>query len=559
MENKMNYKKTTISGLAWRFMERIGVQLITLIVSVILARLLGPDAYGEIAVTTIFITICNVFVSSGFGVALVQKKDADELDFSSVFYSSLFISIVLYVALFFSAPYIAEFFGIPVVGPVLQVLGLRLPISALGSVQNAYIDKHFMFKKYFYSTLIATILSAVVGIVMAFTGFGVWALVAKELTNIVVGKIVLFFVTKWYPKLMFSWKRVKGLLKYSWKILVSGLINTAYTESTSIIMGKAYSPTDLAFYNKGKSWPQLIGENVDGPINNVLFPVLADVQNDKEKVKNITRRSIKTSCYVIFAAMAGLAAIAPVFTYVLLGARWTESIPFMQIMCIIYALHPVSTANLQAIKAVGRSDLYLVLEIIKKAIGISVLVVIVVLEMTIGISPIWLAVAMAGTTIVSVCINAFPNKKLLDYSILEQMKDILPYLGICILMGAPVYAMNYLYLSLGWNMYLVLIMQIIVGVGLYVAFSMLFRFEIFKYLLNAIKEFLHKKKKQNKEKLVAECLEGESITEPTAEEGVSTEQAISENVVVKETQVSEILEEKNKEVEGASQKEDLEQ
>lgn len=489
----VNYKKTTISGLMWRFMERIGVQLITLIVSIILARLLGPEAYGEIAVTTIFITICNVFVTSGFGVALVQKKNADELDFSSVFYSSLLISLVLYVALFFSAPYIGEFFNIPTVGPVLQVLGLRLPISALGSVQNAYIDKHFMFKKYFYATLIATILSAVIGIIMAFAGFGVWALVAKELVGIVVGKIVLFFVTKWYPKLMFSWQRMKGLLKYSWKILGAGLLNTIYHETTSLIIGKKYSSTDLAYYNKGKSWPQLIGDNIDGPINNVLFPVLTDVQNETERVKNITRRAIKTSCYIMFALCMGLAAIAPVFVYVILGEAWAPSVPFMQIMCLVYAFLPVHTANLQAIKAMGRSGIFLILEIIKKTVGIAILLI------TMWFGPIWMAIGTACSTVISTIVNAFPNRKLLKYSWLEQMKDLLPYMGLTLLMGAPVYMMNYLHTFFGWNMYLVLVLQVVTGVVLYVGFSWVFRLEIFRYLLDTLKEFFKKRKKNNKE------------------------------------------------------------
>ena len=515
MADKVNYKKTTISGLMWRFFERIGVQLITLVVSVILARLLGPKAYGEIAVTTIFITICNVFVTSGFGVALVQKKDADELDFSSVFYSSLVISIVLYVALFFSAPYIAEFFGIPVVGPVIQVLGIRLPISALGSVQNAFVDKNFLFKKFFYSTLSATILSAIVGIVMAFAGFGVWALVAKELTNIVVGKIALFFVTKWYPKLMFSWKRMKELLKYSWKILCAGLIYTAYNEASGLIIGKKYSSTDLAFYNKGKSWPQLIGDSIDGPVNNVLFPVLSKAQNEPARAKAMTRRAIRTSCYIMFALCAGLAAIAPTFVYVVLGEAWAESIPFMQIMCFVYAFLPVHSSNTQAIRALGRSDISLIQEIIKRAVGIGVLVA------TMWFGPIWMAVGTAFVTIVSAVVNAFPNKKLLGYGWIEQMKDILPYFGLVILMGAPVYAMNYLNLSLGWNMYLVLVLQVIVGIGLYIALSILFRLEIFKYLLNTIKEIFKKKKKEP-----APATEIASIEE-TAEINVEVEQNAS--------------------------------
>lgn len=492
MSQKINYKKTTISGLIWKFAERVGVQLVSTIVSIILARILLPEDYGVVALTTIFITIANVFITSGFGSALIQKKDSDELDFSSVFYTGLFVSILLYLLLFFSSPYIADWFEEPLLSSILRVVGLQLPISSFGSVQSAYISKHFLFKKFFLSTFIGTIISAIVGIWMAYSGFGPWALVAQHMTSLLVGRLVLLITVKWRPRLCYSWGRTKKLFGYSWKLLGSGLLDVGYNELRAITIGKKYSSVDLAYYNKGKSLPGLIGDNLNGPINTVLFPVMSAEQDDKQRVKHMTRLSIKTSCYLMFPLLMGLAVVAPVLVPVLFTAKWNECIIYMQMLCFVYAFWPVHTANLQAIKAVGRSDLFLILEVIKKTLGIIVLII------TMWFGVFWIVFGSVITTIISSFVNAFPNKKLLGYSWFEQMKDLLPYLGLSILMGVPVYMMNYLFLTLGWNMYLVLGLQIITGVFLYVGMSWVLRLKIFSYLVDTIKSFVKSKKKDEK-------------------------------------------------------------
>jgi len=488
MAKQNNYKKTTFSGLIWQFAERVGAQLISTVVSIILARILVPEDYGVVALTTIFITVANVFITSGFGSALIQKKDSDDLDFSSVFYTGLFVSIILYVGLFFASPYIAKWFDEPLLSPILRVVGLQLPISALGSVQGAYISKNFLFKKFFLATLLGTIISAIVGIWMAYAGFGAWALVAQHMTNLVIDRFVLFITVKWRPKLCYSWKRTKTLFGYSWKLLGSGLLDVGYNELRGVIIGKKYSSVDLAYYNKGKSLPALVGENVNGPINGVLFPVMSAEQDDKQRVKQMTRRSIQTSCYLMFPILAGLAVVAPVLVPVLFTEKWNTCIPYMQMLCIVYAFWPIHTANLQAIKALGRSDLFLILEIVKKVLGVAVLLI----AMWFGV--FWIVMGTVFTTVISSIINAFPNKKLLKYSWIEQMRDLLPYMGLTVLMGVPVYLMNYLYTVFGWNMYLVLLLQVVAGIILYVGFSWLFKLEVFGYLLNTIKEFLGKRK-----------------------------------------------------------------
>ena len=488
MARKTNYKKTTLSGLIWKVIERMGAQLISTVVSIILARILVPEDYGVVALTTIFISIANVFVNSGFGSALVQKKDSDDLDFSSIFYTGLFVSLLLYALLFFASPYIANWFEEPLLKPILRVVGLQLPLSALSSVQSAYISKNFLFRKTLLSTLLGTIISAVVGIWMAYAGYGPWALVAQHLTVLLVGQIVLLITVKWRPKLQYSFKRTKALFGYSWKLLGSSLLDVGYNELRGIIIGKKYSSVDLAYYNKGKTLPSLIGDNLNAPINAVLFPVMSAEQDDTARVKQMTRRSIKTSSYLLFALLAGMAAVSPVAVPVIFTDKWNEMIPYMQMMCFVCAIRPIQIANLQAIKALGRSDLFLKLEIIKKVYGLIILVI----SMWFGV--FWIVVGSVISAIISSIVNSFPNKKLLNYSWLEQMKDILPYFGLALLMGAPVYAMNYLYLSLNWNMYLVLVLQVLVGAILYVGFSMLFRIETFRYLLNTIKEVFSKKK-----------------------------------------------------------------
>ena len=520
--SKQSYKRVAISGLLWKFGERFLAQFVSTVVSIILARILFPEDYAVVALTTIFINVLNVFITQGFGGALIQKKNPDDLDFSSAFYSSLAISIALYVGLFFAAPYIASWFGTEQLGPILRVIGLQLPISAFGSIQVSYISKNFLFKKFFLATLVGTLISAVVGIAMAYMGYGPWALVAQHMTNLIIDRFVLFLTIKWRPKWMFSWKRTKGLLNYGWKLLISGLVDVGYNEVRSVIIGKKYTPTDLAYYNKGKSLPAMVGDNLNAPINAVLFPVMSAEQNDKNRLKHMTRKSITTSVYVLSPLLIGLAVVSPVLVPVLFTDKWNEMIPYLQIMAALYIFHPIHTANLQAIKAIGRSDLFLVLEIIKKAVGIAILLA------TMWFGALWIAIGMLIGTVLSTIINAFPNKKLLNYGWGEQMLDILPYLGLAILMGAPVYAMNYLYLSLGWNMYLVLVLQILAGIIIYVGSSMLFKVEIFKYLLDAIKDFFKKRKKkpdtsegvETKEEVVEEIKETATANENIAEETV---------------------------------------
>ncbi len=489
MKENGSLKAKTISGVIWKFGERVSAQAVNFIVSIILARLLLPDDYGLIALVTVFITICNKIVISGFATSLIQKKDADNLDFSTVFYFSLAVAVVLYTGLFFSAPFIAEFYSAEsdpeLFIQVIRVMGINLFIIAVNSVQQAYVSRTMQFRKFFFSTIIGTVVSAVAGIALAYMGKGVWALVAQNMILAVVNGIVLWFMVKWRPQLKFSFKRLKTLYSYGWKIFVASMIKILYTDLRSLVIGKVYTAADLAFYNKAQSFPQLIDTNVEGTIDSVLFPAISKKQSNVDDMRAMLRRAIKTTSYILMPLLAGLSAVAKPFIIILLTDKWAESIPLMQILAFSFIFAPVELENLQAIKAIGRSDIALKVEIIKKVVGVAILIA----SIPFGVTAI--AVGMVISTTLSAIINAIPNKKLLGYTFKMQLKDILPSLMMSLVMFGAVYPISLLNL----NVWLMLIIQVVAGAVIYIALSAIFKVESFKYILSLLKGFLKRGKK----------------------------------------------------------------
>ncbi len=478
-----NLKKKTLSGLIWQYAEKCGAQFVGFVVSIIIARILTPADYGLIGLITVFISVALVFARSGMGQALVQKKDANDEDFSTVFYYSIVVSLAIYAVLFFTAPFISGFYNEPKLVSVIRVLGVTVIIGAIYSVQQAKVQREMNFKKFFYATLIGTFISAAIGIVLAYTGFGVWALVWQQISAQFINTIILYFVVKWKPKFLFSFKKMAQLFGYSWKLLVSALIDTVYNNIYSLIIGKYYSSADLGYYNRGKQYPMLVVENVNGSINSVIFPVLSKMQDDKERFKATVRRSIKTSTYIIFPLMAGLAAVAEPLVKIMLTEKWVPAVPFIQFCCFTYAFWPVHTANLQAVKALGRSDVFLKLEFIKKIYGVAILIVTI---------PFGLTAMMFGrciSTVLGSIVNASPNKKLMNYSYMEQIKDMLPSVVLSVIMCVVVLMVG----MLDINLYLLLILQLIVGVLTYAGLSILFKVECFDYVLSTVKSFIKKK------------------------------------------------------------------
>ena len=448
------------------------------LVSIVLARLLAPEDYGVIALVTVFTSILQVFVDSGLGTALVQKKNADEVDFSSVFYFNVLVCLTLYAGMFVAAPAIAKFYDNPIYIPLVRVLSLTLVISGLKNIQQAYVYRHMIFKRFFFSTLGGTIASAILGIVMAYAGFGVWALAAQYVSNTAIDTLILWITVPWRPKKRFSWTKLKSLLSYGWKLLVSALLDTGYTSLWNLLIGKVYSSADLSFYDQGSKYPKAIIGTISNSIDSVLLPTMSIVQDDRAQIKSMTRRSIVTSVYVMAPLMMGLAGCAEPLVSLILTDKWLPCVPYMRIFCITYMFWPVHSANLNAIKAMGRSDLFLRLEILKKIIGIGLLLC------TMRISVMAMACSLLISSVTSQIINSYPNWKLLNYRYLEQLRDILPSILLAVIMAVAVGAVP----LLGYGNVLTLCIQIPLGAVIYVAGSAIFRLESFRYLLNMIED-----------------------------------------------------------------------
>ncbi len=458
----MDGRKIT-SNFGWKFAERICAQLVTFAVSIVLARLLEPSDYGEIALVTVFITLANVFVSDGLGNALIQKREADDIDFSTIFYANIVLSLLCYLLLFLLAPLVADFYDMPELCQIMRVLSIKIPLAAINSIQQAYVSRNLIFKKFFWATSIGTVGSAFVGIGMAYIGFGVWALVWQYLFNSIVDTIALWTIVRWRPKWLFSWERFKSLFSFGWKILVVGLLSTTYNEIRSLIIGKLYSSSDLAYYNKGNQFPHIFITNVNSTIISVLFPVVSQVQDDKERLKKYTQFSIRTSAFIMSPLMVGMACTADTIIGVLLTKKWLEAVPYLRIFCFSYLLLPMQTANIQAIKATGRSDIYLKVEIIKKTIGI------VLLTLSLRFGVVAIALSAALSSVCSSVVNAFPNKVLIGYSYYEQILDLLPSVLMSLVMGVIVFAERGLPLPVG----VILTIQVISGATIYVMLSAL--------------------------------------------------------------------------------------
>ncbi len=475
-----------VSNLLWRLAERIGAKAVEFVVSIVLARILDPEHYGSIALVTVIITVLQVFVDGGLANALVQKKDADQIDFSTVFFFNIAFCALVYGLLFLASPLIAHFYDDPELTPVVQVLGLTVLISGVKNVQHAYVSRHMMFRRFFYATLGGTISAAVVGLYLAYHGYGIWALVAQQVLNVAMDTVILWFTVRWRPIRAFSLTRLKVLFSYGWKLLVSHLLETVYNEIRQLIIGVKYTKADLAFYNRAKQFPQFITANINTSINSVIFPVMSQAQDDAQRVKLMTRRAIKTSTYIMAPMMMGLAACSETVVRTLLTDKWLPCVPYLIIFCITHMFLPIHTANLNAIKAIGRSDYYLKLEIAKKTVGIIALLI----SMQFGVMA--MAYSLLVTNLIAQLINTWPNRKLLNYSYLEQMKDILPNILLSAAMGLIVYSIQWI----GLNKYLTLLIQVPLGVAIYVAGSKLFRLDSFDYVLDTVRRFLRRGKKK---------------------------------------------------------------
>lgn len=474
--------KEVISGFIWRYAERCGAQGVSLTVSIILARLLEPEVYGTIALVTVFTAILQVFADSGMGSALIQKKDADETDFSTVFFFNIIVCGVLYVGMYIAAPLIAEFYNDKDLMSVIRVLSLTLIISGVKNVQQAYISRNMLFKRFFYATLGGTLGAAVIGIAMAYKGYGVWALVAQQVFNTFVDTAILWLTVKWRPRRKFSFQRLKGLFSYGWKLLASGLLDTVYGNIRQLIIGKVYSASDLAYYNRGRQFPSFIVNNVNSSIDSVLFPAMSGIQDDREAVRQMTRKSIQVSVYVMAPLMMGLAFMSETVVRLVLTDKWMDCVPFLRIFCVTFMFQPIHTANLNAIKAMGRSDLFLWMEIAKKGVGTALLLY------SVRFGVMAMAYSMLAGSVINQMINSWPNRKLLRYGYLEQIKDILPGILLAVLMGICISLVELLDMPTGFTV----LAQVMFGTEIYIIGSGILNLDVFTYLRRILKAVFEK-------------------------------------------------------------------
>lgn len=479
-------KQRTISSLFWKLFEKGGRAVVELVVQIVMARLLAPEEFGALAIMLVLVNLGNVIVQSGFNTALVQAKKVDEVSLSTVFWLCSGVSVLLFLCVFFAAPLVADFYALPQIVWPFRALGFMLVITSFNSIQVAIVQRELQLRKVFNATLVAVVLSGVVGIASAFAGAGLWALVIQQLLYQVTNCVVLGLQVRWRPQAIFSLRRAKSLFKFGWKLLASGILDQGYQSLSDLIIGKQFSASGLGLVSQGKKYPNALGCMLDGAIQPVMLSAVSRVQDDVAYVKRLVRRALKTSTFLIVPSMALFAVVAEPVVRLLLGEKWLPSVPFLQMYCFIYALLPIHTTNLQALNGMGRSDLFLKLELIKKGYGICF-----ILFAAFVLQDVYLMVAMYMISgVISTFVNAWPNKKVIGYSYLEQIRDICPAFGLSLVAGAVAYPIAFV----GLPDIATIALQAVVMIAVYLLLAKLFKVEEFTYLHDTAKGILAKRK-----------------------------------------------------------------
>lgn len=478
-----NLKQKTFSGMFWKFFERILAQGISFIVSMIIARILTPHDYGIVAIVLIFINIGNVFVSNGFNTALIQKKEVLKEDFSTIFYCSLFVAIIIYLLLYLIAPIISDFYQEKSLTTIIRVFSLTIPISSYKAIQSAWVARQMDFRKFFYSTLIGTIVSAIVGIIMALHGFGVWALIAQHFTNTIIDSLILTLTIKWKPQLVFTWKNAKPMLLYGGKVFGADLIGTIFNQLYGFVIGKRFSPESLAFYSKGKQIPDLFNNNISSTICSVLFPAFSQISDDNEKINNSLIKTIGMSSFILCPIFVGLFFIANNLILILLTEKWIESVIYIRIACLGAFITISGILDVQLLKAVGNSGLVLKLEFIKKPLALAVIII------TTFFGVYYVAWASVIVSVLEMLINALAVRKVQHILIRMRIRAIWKSIISSIFMGICVGIIG----LLNVNKVLLLFIQIITGIIIYIVISKLIKNDNYYYLLEYLKSRFQKK------------------------------------------------------------------
>ncbi len=471
-------KQKVAKGVFWKLLENGGAQGIQFVIAILLARMLTPAEYGVVGIIMIFITIANVFVQSGFGTALVQKKQADEMDFSSVCYFEIVLAAGMYGILYLAAPVIASYYEIEELRAIVRVLAVVLFPGAVISVQTAYVSRKMEFRGLFLSTLAASVISGAVSIWMAYKGYGVWAMVGQQVMYYGALMMALFLTVSWKPARMYSMERVREMFGFGWKLLCASLLDTIFNNLYGLLIGKIYNEELLGSYNRGEQFPKLIATDLGMAIQAVLLPAFSSRQEDVVRVRQMVRQAIRLSSFVTLPMLLGMFAVADTMVEVLLGEKWLICVPFLRIMCISYCFWPIHITNLQAINAMGRSDIFLRLELVKKGLSL------VALGVGMCFSVYGMVMIKAVQDFLCTFVNAAPNRKLLGYRIRQQWMDVMPSAGLSFVMCILVMTGGRLF---GEMVPLVrLTVQIGCGAVVYTGLAWLFKMDSFWYLARLI-------------------------------------------------------------------------
>lgn len=473
-------KQKTVSGLYWRSFERFCVQGVDLLVSVILARILGPEPYGLVALLAVFLSISRILLDCGFGKALIQQKEISDLDCSTIFLFNLGFAFVMYAILFFSARSISNFYGEPQLTLLLRVIAGGLLFKALNDVQQSLIVRNMDFRLSFRISISQNLTHGIVGVGLALAGAGVWALVCSSLLGRFVGTMVRWRAVSWRPSLRFSFSSFRRLFSYSWKLMLSSLMGSLTGNLSSLLIGRLHSSTELAFYRKGQTFPNAFVAIVNGPVSSVSFTALAKLQNDVSRFRSAVRKMLSGVSYLVTPAMGFFAGVTPAFVRIVLGERWMPAVPFMQLACFTGAFGPVTIVNLQAITSFGRSGTALKLEAIKKLIALSV----IVLVLPRGVMAYAVAITFISTPL-SAVLNAFPNYRILHYGVRQQFLDLMPALTLAaVLFGAETLLGR---ATSTWHPFPTLVVQTVLGLLIFVSAGLFFRPPGWFFLLDLLK------------------------------------------------------------------------
>lgn len=470
-------KQKTKSGLLWSSIERFSNQGVQFLFSIMLARLLAPSDYGIVAMVVIFFAIAQTFVNSGFSSAIVRKKNRTEADLSTCFYFNILVGFGFYILLFLCSPFIADFYDQPILTPIVKISGLNVLINSLCIVQQAQFTIRIDFKTQAKVTLTSTVISGILGILLAYLGYGVWALVWQGVIGSFIRMLLLWLFSKWRPRESFSKDSFHYLFGYGSKLLASGLLDTTYNNIYPIVIGKFYSPAQLGNFSRAQGWASLPSSNITDILQRVTFPVLTEMQDDDERLATNYRKLLRLSAFVVFPLMMLLAAVASPLVRVVITSKWDACVPYLQIICFAMMWYPIHAINLNLLQVKGRSDLFLRLEIIKKVVGVSVMCVTIPLGVTA------MCFGMVFTSINALFINTYYTGKLINVGYLTQMKDLLPIIFISLLVGACAYASTWLF-STEW---IKLFMAVVIGGIMYLILSNFFAKDEYIEVMNVIK------------------------------------------------------------------------